>query len=241
MLILGAGLSRLYYALLDAPWLKVEEIEIAGLKKLDRNRALDVMGVSRGECILNLRMGSISDRLKGLSIVKTASVRLDLPGRIVAEVIEREPFALIKGDELFMMDGEGILFDRAVSDEHRSVPLITGISGAGLKEGDSIPARHLNRIRELVVALNGASNWLPATSVVECRWSTVGFTLVLGERGVPVEVGHENFSGKLARLKRVVATLNERQWNELVTRIDLDYPGKAYLEGQFPLPKPAQG
>jgi cell division protein FtsQ len=240
VVVLGAGLTRLYYALLDASWLKVEDIEITGLKKLDKNGILDTMGVRKGECILNLRMGPVAERLRMLPPVKTASVRLDLPSRIVAEITEREPLAIVKGNDFYMIDAEGVLFARAVPEENRGIRLITGICDPGLGVGSSVPARSLERVKELVAALDKSKSWLPPSSVLECRWSPAGFVLILGEREVPVEIGRENFEQKLSRLRQIVDTLKERQWAELVTRIDLDYPGRAYLDGQFPIPKPVQ-
>ncbi|SPJ14998.1 hypothetical protein SBDP2_2010003 [Syntrophobacter sp. SbD2] len=56
-----------------------------------------------------------------------------------------------------------------------------------------------------------------------------------------VDIGMGAFEQKMTKLRRVINTLNERDWTDLVTRIDLDYPGKAYLEGQFPVPQPGQG
>lgn len=241
VLLLGAGLTRLYQALLATPWLKVEEIDISGLKKLDRMDVLNTMGVSKGECILNLRMGSVADRLKMLPMVKMASVQLNLPGKLIAEITEREPAALLKGSDLYMVDGEGVLFASTAPEETRNVPLITGLCAPNLKVGDSIPAQDLKRIKGLLAALKKSAGWLPADALLECRWEAGGFTLIVGERGVPVEIGRENFDQKLTRLRQVLSTIRERQWTELITRIDLDYPGKAYLEGNFPVPKPAQG
>ena len=63
----------------------------------------------------------------------------------------------------------------------------------------------------------------------------------MGERAVPVDIGKDGFEQKIAKLRKVINTLNELDWTQLVTRIDLDYPGKAYLEGQFPVPKPGLG
>jgi len=244
ILLLSAGLSRLYYALQDAPWLKVEEIEIAGLKKVERTQVLDTIGVSRGECILNLRMGLIAERIKKIPAIKSASVRLDMPGRIVVEIVEKEPLALMKGGEsYFLIDENGTLFERGLPESSRNVPIITGMCNPRLKEGDAIPGHNLSRVKELVSALNESRSWLPPSSVGECKWSLSGFTLILGERGVPVEVGQDGFFRKIARLKQIIATLDERRWTELVTSIDLDYSGKAYLGGNFPGPKPvaAQG
>ncbi|MCE5333441.1 MAG: cell division protein FtsQ/DivIB [Desulfobacteraceae bacterium] len=240
--LLGAGLTRLYHSLLDASWLKIDEIEITGLKKLDRYEALNTLGVRRGECMLNLRMRPLAERLKVLSVVKTASVRLDSPSRIVAEITEREPIAVLNcADVLIPVDDEGVLFGPAIPEEERRVPLVTGMCGQGMHEGASIPARHLDEIKALVNAFDNTRNWLSAGSIRECQWTSGGFTLVLGERAVPVDIGRQNYERKLAKLEKVIRTINERQWNEMVTRIGLDFPGKAYLEGSFPVPRSAQG
>jgi cell division septal protein FtsQ len=242
LILLGAGLSRLYHTLLDVPWLKVEEIEISGIKKLDRFTVLNTIGIKRGECILNLRMGPVAERLKSLPLVKSASVRLDIPGRIVAELAEREPVAALQcGNSRLLMDDQGLLFARATPEGNLTIPIVTGVCGTGLKEGSTVPSRDVGRIQELAAALEKSRNWLSSATVRECQWNANGFTLVLGERGVPVDIGKDQYSGKLAKLRRVIKTLEEKQWTELVTRIDLDYPDKAYLNGQFSIPKPAQG
>lgn len=242
LIFLGAGLSRLYNMLLDVPWLKVQEIEITGLKKLDRFEVLNTMGVKKGECILNLEMRILADRLRTLPTVKSAVVRLDSPSRIVAEIAEREPIALVKsGDSFLLLDRDGMLFAQTTLDETRTVPLITGLGGPNFREGGVLSNRSLAQIKELLTALENSKNWLARGSVQECRWKPNGFTLVLGERGVPVDIGKEKFERKLAKLKKVIRTLDERQWTGLVTRIDLDYPGKAYIDGQFPVSRTVQG
>lgn len=242
VLLLGAGLCRLYRALLDTPWLKVEEIEMAGLKELGRAEVLDAMGVARGESIFNLRMQAIAERVRRLPVVKTASARFDPPGKIVVEITERQPVALIQGSVPHAMDEEGVLFAKICPEENRTLPLITGLCRPDLEKGDSIPAQSLAQARKLLSALEKSGSWLPAGSVRECRWNEAGgFTLILGERGIPVDIGREDYHRKFSRLRMVIDTLNERQWSDLVTRIDLDYPGKAFLSGRFPVAKPVQG
>ncbi len=72
-MLLGAGLSRLYHGILDAPWFKLEEIEITGLKKLDRFEILNTMGLKRGQCTLNISIGQVTERLRKLPAVREAS------------------------------------------------------------------------------------------------------------------------------------------------------------------------
>ena len=139
------------------------------------------------------------------------------------------------------MDPDGILFSDEAPDRNELLPLITGLCDSGSRKGDSIAARGLEEIRQLLAAVDNSKSWLSGTAINECRWSENGFTLILGERAVPVDFGKDAFEQKIAKLRKVIDTLNERGWTDLVTGIDLDYPGKVYLEGRFPLPRPVQG
>ena len=242
VVMLGAGLSRLYYKVISAPLLKLEEIEITGLKKLDRLDILDAMGLKKGQCTLNISPERVARRLRKLPAVREASLSVELPGRIVVNIVEREPAAIVKcGDQNIQMDLDGILFSGVIPDEKGVLPLLTGLCDSNPRKGDPVAARSLEQIRELLSAIDSSKSWLSETAINECRWSENGFTLVLGERAVPVDIGKDLFEQKIVKLRKVINTLNERDWTDLVTRIDLDYPGRAYLEGPFPVPQPAQG
>jgi len=228
--------------MLEAPWFKLEEIEITGLKKLDRPEVLNTMGLVKGQCTLNISTGSACERIRAIPAVRDASVSFESRGRIVVVIAEREPAAIVKcGDRYMLMDRDGIMFSEAAADQRGSLPLITGLCDSNLKAGDQVPTRSLGLIRQLLAAIDHSKSWLAGTAINECAWSENGFTLVLGERAVPVDIGNDAFEQKITKLRKVINTLNERDLTDLVTRIDLDYPGKAFLEGRFPVPKPAQG
>ena len=240
--VLGAGLSRLYHQMLGAHWLKLEQIEITGLKNLDRGEILNAMGLEKGQCTLNIHIAQVTERLKKLPAVEQACVRFESRGRIVAEIVEREPAAIVRcGGKDMLMDSEGILFSEAASDEKRPLPLITGLCDSNINLGDPVPASSTRQIRELLSAIDSSKSWLSGTAISECRWNENGFTLVMGERAVPVDIGKDAFEQKIAKLRKVINTLNDQGFTDRVTRIDLDYPGRAFLEGQFPIPHQVQG
>jgi cell division protein FtsQ len=242
VLLLGAGLSRLYQKMINAHWLKLEEIQITGTKKLDRAQILSVMGLRRGQCILGINTEDVSERLRKLPALREASVRLELCGRITVEIVEREPVAVVKcGDKEMQMDLDGILFSEATPGETGALPLITGLCDPGVGKGEPVAQRSLQQIRELLAAIDNSKSWLSGTAINECSWTENGFTLVLGERAVAVDIGKDDFDQKIAKLRKVIDTLKEQDLTDLVTRIDLDHPGKAFLEGQFRFPRPVKG
>jgi cell division protein FtsQ len=242
VVLFGAGLSLLYHQMINAPWLKLKEIEITGLKKLERYEVLNAMGLKKGQCTLSINVEQVTESLKKFPEVREASVKLESHGRVVAKIVEREAAAIVKcADQDMEMDRDGILFSEATPGSKGSLPLMTGLCGSNRRKGDPVAARSLEQIKELLAAIDNSTSWLSGTAINECRWDENGFTLVLGERAVPVEIGKGAFEQKITKLRRVINTLNERGLTDLVTRIDLDYPGKAYLEGQFTVPRPVQG
>jgi cell division protein FtsQ len=242
VVLLGAGLSRFYHKMIGAPWLKLEEIEITGINKLDRLDILNAMGLKRGQCTLSISTEQVAGRLRKLPAVRDASLRLALGGRMAVKIVEREPAAIVRcAGQNMQMDLDGIMFSEATADGNGALPLLTGLCGSSPMKGAPVAARSLEQIRELLSAIDSSKSWLSGTAINECRWSESGITLILGERAVPVDIGKGAFEQKITKLRKVINTLNERDWTGLVTRIDLDYPGKAYLEGQFPVPQPVQG
>lgn len=234
VVLISAGLSRSYYALLDAPWLRLEEVRIEGLKHLDEGLVLNALAVPRNTCVLNLKVKELAARLEALPQVRSVIVRLDLPARLVVELTEREPLAIIQAEEPLLLDKEGKLFARTTRDANPDLLLVTGFSGKGLKEGDYLPREPLEAMREMMAALEGARQWLPVQRISECQWRSGGFTLFMAQTSLPVDFGSENYGEKLNRLQRIFAMLGERQWTSEVKYIDLNYGNRAYVGGHFP-------
>lgn len=237
-LALSAALGHTYHALLEAPWLRVEEIEISGLKHLERDEVLNTLGVARNASMLTFKVSELAARLETLPWLSSAIVHLDLSGRIVVEVTERRPLVIVYADDFFLVDTEGKLFLRTTIERYPGLPLLTGFSGSNLKEGDSLPFEPFEALQGFLSALGKAQNWLPLHQISECRWiKDEGFIIYTTHRAIPIEIGWEDFDVKLQRLQRVFGVLAERQWLELVTRIDLDYSDRVYIGGHFPTPK----
>jgi cell division septal protein FtsQ len=242
IILLGSALSRVYYQLVNGRWLRLEKIEITGTRKLDRVEILNTMGLKKGQCTLSINTKEAAESLRKLPEVREAEVRLDLRGRVETSIVERTAAAIVAcGDRNMEMDVDGILFSEATPDDGGTAPLITGLCGPGAKKGDSIAPESLGQIKELLAAIDNSKSWLSGTAISECRWSETGFTLVMGERAVPVELGKDGLRQKITKLRRVIFTLNAQGLTDLVTRIDLDCPGRTFLEGHFPLPHPVQG
>ena len=240
VVLLSGALAHSYYALLEAPWLRIEEVQVTGLKHVERKEVLDTLGIPRHANALNLKMAQLAPRLQALPWVRSAVVRLDLPGRLVVEIVEREPMAVVAAENLYLLDREGKLFARTTIEQSPEHLVVSGFSGMGLKEGSMFPAEPFEGLKRLMSSLEKSRGWLaPDRKFLECRWQgDDGFVLIAAQKSVPIRLGSKEFDQKLDRLHRIFQMLGDRQWLEMVTGIDLDFANRAYVEGNFPHPKP---
>lgn len=238
VVLLSAALAHAYYVLLDGPWLRVEDVRISGLKHLERKQILNTLGVAKNTSILDIKLGVLAGRLEGLAWLKSSVVRYDPPNHLVVEVVEREPVAVVQAEENFLMDSEGKLFARTTPEENGGLLVITGFTGMKLQEGGYLPPEPRDDLKDLLSALAKAKRWLPTEGISHCQWhGATGLTLFAAPRSVPILLGSDHLDEKLNRLQHIFTALGERQWMDLVTRIDLDYANRAYIEGQFSAPK----
>lgn len=236
--LLSAAFAHCYHALLEASWPRIEEIEITGIKHIDRMEVLNVLRVPRGANLLTVRVPQLARRLESISWLRSAVVRFDLSGRIVVDISEREPLALIHTADFFLIDTQGKLFLKVHPAKYQDLLLVTGFSDSDLRDGSYLQNEPLEALQGLLRALQKAQNWFPSHRISECHWSsTEGFTLYTTQGGIPIHLGLGEFDGKLARLNRIFGVLMDRQCLNTVTRIDVDYSNRAYIEGDFPAPK----
>jgi len=236
--LLSAAFAHCYHALLKASWPQVEEIKISGIKHITRQEVLNVMGVPRGANLLTVRTRQLAERLESIPWVRSAVVSFDLSRRIVVDIDEREPIAIIHVADFFLIDVQGKLFQKVHPARYQDLLLITGFSNTELMDGSYLQAEPLQSLQSLLTALQKVQDRLPSSRISECHWrGAEGFTLYTTHGGIPIHLGRDEFEGKLARLDRIFGVLMEHQCLNSVTRIDVDYSDRAYIEGRFPTPK----
>lgn len=238
ILLFSAALAHAYRAILDLPWLGVEEIETVGLKRLQRDEVLHHAGLAQPTSILRVRTAVVARRLQTHPWVQTALVRIDPPRRVVLEVQEREPMAVVHKQGFFLMDRRGELFLEVPPAQYQQLPLFTGFVDSQVGVGTVLPADTLQTLRGLLAALEQFKDWLPLTDLSEIRWQDGdGITLYTTRGAIPIHLGGDHFVEKLKRLQSVQKIIAERQWWEMVQAIDLDYPRQAYIKGIRTQPK----
>ena len=238
IVLYSAALAHSYHALVDAPWFRVSEVAIIGLKHLKEDEILNALIIPPEASLLSLKSSQLAKRLESLPWIESSIVQLSFPNRVVVEVAEREPLAVIHSEDFFLIDTDGKLVSRASSDQKQGFLLVEGFAGLSLKEGDALPQEALKGLKALLSALVQSESWLPLSSILQSRWNAeTGFALYTKRNSICIQLGWDGFNRKLHHLQRVFGILEERAFWNSVIGIDLDYEDRAFIEGLFPFSK----
>jgi len=125
----------LYNYVTTADRFAVTQVELTGLSRVERAEVERLVGDLEGQNILLAPLDVIESRLEAHPRVARASTRRVLPNRVVCEVTEREPVALVYTDRFYEIDAEGMVMPGDNYTSLLDLPAITGIAPRTIRAG----------------------------------------------------------------------------------------------------------
>lgn len=177
--------------------LKVRQINVKGSRHLDVNTLLKAVGVRKNSSMLGFDVLAARRRLERIDWVASAEVMKLFPGRVLVNIVEREPYALWQLDGVHrVIDREGIVLGGINVSTYTYLPLVVG-------EGAAKKADKILKIMSLMPALKTRVRAL--VRVADRRWNLNlfnGMTIMLPEYDVQKAVV------ELSRLEKKYALLS---------------------------------
>lgn len=214
-----AGVQKVYMLALTSRVLTVKSVTLSGAT--DKTEAA-VRGMAEERLAVSLVLLD-ADRLKadleGLSWVKKATVAKVWPSRLKVTIRERTPMALLKQDELYLVDEEGVRLETVDPAAAPDLPLLTD---AGLFAQD-----YAQKVESAGECLSG----LPAALKKDVAVLDMSFPgrvdLQLKDTPVRVFLTADQSASSLAYFEKKVANWESRFGR--LDYVDLTVPGRAYL------------
>ena len=225
VLVMGVLLIFSYNLVLTSSWLKLEKTTVKGCANTTEQDLLLVSGIKPATNILALNVDGIARKIKTNPWVEEVYVVRELPNRLIIEIQERKPMALVKReDSLYLMDSQGVIFKKFEGEE-ANLPVLTGCAEDG-KEDPVLVRKSI----ELINLLSASSSFPQIKNVSEIHGEeNIGFSIFL-DSGLCLKVGFGDYEGKLKRLKPVLADLARRNVNPGFLTIDLNDPDKVTVQ-----------
>ena len=211
VLILGAAAYRWHAPLkaaVAAPafffenaYFSVREIQVRGGEKVGGDEIVAMAGLRHGMNIWKIEPGEIEKKIVKHPWVRRVLVRRDFPRRVVIEVAERSPKAIVALGKLYYVDADGVVFKEVGAGERVNYPLLTGLRPDQLAKAN---AALRGKIQDAVRLGNLMAR--DSRTLSEIHFDESG-RLVVYTTAFPValKMGWGEWDSKLKRLDRVLA------------------------------------
>ena len=112
----------------DNPYFSVREIQVRGGGKVGGSEIVAMAGLRHGMNLWNVDAASIEQKLRRHPSVRRVLVRREFPRRVVIDVEERQPRAVVALGKLYYIDSDGFVFKEVGEGEKADFPLLTLIT-----------------------------------------------------------------------------------------------------------------
>jgi hypothetical protein len=185
----------------DNPYFFVREIQVRGGEKVGGNEIVAMAGLRYGMNIWKIDPGGIERKIAKHPWVRRVLVRREFPRRVVIEVDERTPRAMVALGQLYYVDADGVIFKEVGAGENVNFPLLTGLRPEQLARPNSALRGKIKdavRLGELMAK--------DARTLSEIHFDESG-RLVVYTTAFPValKMGWGDWDAKVKRLDRVLS------------------------------------
>ncbi|MFN8544760.1 MAG: FtsQ-type POTRA domain-containing protein [Candidatus Binatia bacterium] len=190
------------------PYFGVREIAVRSHGHLDAAQVRARAAIEPGSSIWDLDPPAVEARLRADPWIRTAQVRRELPSRVVVQVRQYRPAAIVHVADpkpaLYYVAASGRVFATVGPGETYDLPYITGLTVSDLEGGTAIGPHGVRRALHLLRLVGRGVPGLHDVSEVHVEAAN-GLTLLPVRPRVPIRIGWGRFDEKLAHVGRVLA------------------------------------
>lgn len=206
-----------YGFLLSSPYFEIKETSVRGLKELTEKDILTAAGINPAQNLLAVNTNAVMRRVAADPWIKHVYVGRELPNRLVLEVQERNPLALIKqAGDFYLMDSEGFAFKKVGKSDEVDFPILTGSN----EEGKTKSKLFLSMV-DLLKTVSASRQYAYLGTISEVNMDDIFGLSLLTDTGFYLKLGMDGFENKLKSLNLVLADLEKRGMKNRYLCIDL--------------------
>jgi cell division protein FtsQ len=121
-----SALASAHRFVFESSYFSVSEIQVRGGEKFGGHEIVTLAGLKHGMNIWHIDPAMIEGKVAKHPWVRRVLVRREFPRRVVIEVEERTPKAILAMGKLYYVDSEGVVFKEVGAGESVEFPLLTG-------------------------------------------------------------------------------------------------------------------
>jgi cell division protein FtsQ len=185
---------------LENQYFSVREIQVRGIDKVSGNEIVTIAGLRQGMSIWKIELDRIEKKIAKHPWVRSVLVRREFPSRIIIDVAERTPKAIVAARKLYYVDSDGAVFKEVAPGENVKFPLLTGLRAEDVMAADPAVRRRIRDAMRLAELMAQRSH-----SLSEIHFDALD-RLVVYTTTYPValHMGWGDWDEKLDRMERLL-------------------------------------
>jgi cell division protein FtsQ len=185
----------------ENPYFSVREIQVRGGDKVSGNEIVAIAGLRRGMSIWSIDLAGIRKKIAEHPWVRRVVVRREFPRRVVIEVEERRPRAIVALSKLYYIDQDGVVFKEVGPGEDVKFPLLTGLRTEQLTGADPSTRKRIQEALRLAEMMAQRSHTLSEIHFAKPDRLVVYTTAY----PIALHLGWGDWAEKLNRMERLLA------------------------------------
>jgi cell division protein FtsQ len=199
-----------YGHLLGDPYFRVREVEVEGGRKMAKETLLSLTVMEGMPNLFSVNLKKVVKRLESHPWIDQVRVRKVFPNKILIQVEERRPMAIIQLGELYYIDTQGEIFSLVGDRDEYNYTYLTGLTRQFL-EKDPVEAKHLITKALELLKIVEQEKLSPLKELSEIHMEkTFGIQCFTKAEGVEVRMGWDDFREKLNKLSLIWTDLRKR-------------------------------
>ncbi len=209
----------------------INEISVSGNKELTKNEVINISEINKGMNIFSTNIGNTINKLKDEPYIRYAFVSRTFPNKIVINILEREPVALISMDEIYSFDISGVLLSRPTKST-KNLPKITGIESVYKFEfGKSTIHAQIRQGVDIIGQINNSYKEIQ-DFISELHWDRKykEWTIISKKYNPLIKLGADDFHSKLYALNSYLEQNHEDNKINKLKYIDLRFKNQLIVK-----------
>ncbi len=200
----------IYTHLLGDPYFRVKEVELKGGQKIPRQTLLSLTTVEGMPNLFSVELKEVVKKLESHPWIEHVQVKKVFPNKILIQIEEKRPMAIIQLGELYYIDTKGEIFSPVGEKDDFNYPFLTGLTRQTLEKDPEEAKRLINKALELLRIIH-KEKISPLEEISEVHMEKAfGIHCFTKAEGVEVKLGWEEFGEKLKRLSLIWSDLRKK-------------------------------
>ncbi len=228
-----------YRYLITTPYLRIKSVEVNGCRWLEPDKVKKLTGLHPGQNLMAVNLKKIRKKIEQNPWVAGVVINRVIPDRIVIEITERRPLAMVRLDnnETYLVDTNGYLIVPVSSSDKRSYTnylVLTRLNHSEVMKKGRIPMEVSEQVKQFISMGEANSSWFKLADIKEMKWSYPGgLTVNFGRPPVVIKLGRGEFSLKFSMLRKVLGEISRRNIGDKIKEIDLRCSPRVYISGKY--------